>query len=180
MGKFWEAAGTLLKPSGTVALWTCSSLYAHPSTPNAAEVQHILDRLVQEHLAPYSLPSNKLSDEGYRDLVLPWAISSASPYFSKDAFKIQHWDLDGVLSDGKDFFCGGHTTTLAELASSLGTASMVTRWRQAHPDIAGGENDCVLKTMRDIAVAMNVEKGKEEEVTIRTGNSTSLLLFKRI
>ncbi|KAI2828371.1 hypothetical protein CBS11852_7406 [Aspergillus niger] len=37
MGEFWESAAKIVNPGGTVALWTCASLYCHPSTPHAAE-----------------------------------------------------------------------------------------------------------------------------------------------
>ncbi|CAF1465468.1 unnamed protein product, partial [Rotaria sordida] len=61
MDVFWTEAATVLKPGGSVALWTLASLYCHPWTPNAAEVQRILFHLEREVLAPFELPSNRIS-----------------------------------------------------------------------------------------------------------------------
>jgi hypothetical protein len=92
------------------------------------------------------------------------------------------WDRDGILSDGKEFFGGeSKKITLAELAKSLDTASMVTRWREAHPELVGADNDCVRETMDEVRRALG-ESGEigNEDVSIKVGSGTVLLLFKRI
>ena len=67
-----------------------------------------------------------------------------------------------------------------QLAKGLDTASMVTRWREANPGLAGTESDCVRETIRGIAGAMGKRGVPLEEVRIRTGGAMVLLLLKRI
>lgn len=110
--------------------------------------------------------------------MLPWDMSpDPVRCFPRDSFIRKEWDVDGVLSNGDDFFGGSSETTLAALEGSLGTASMVTRWREAHPDEAGTENDCVKATMRHVREAMGLAAG--EDVTIKVSGATALLMFKK-
>ncbi|OKL60834.1 hypothetical protein UA08_03753 [Talaromyces atroroseus] len=183
MPDFWAEAARLVKPQGTVALWTCSSLYCHPSTPNAAAVQKALFRLEREVLAPYELPPNRLSRDMYDNLVLPWHLAddgnSLASAFPESDFVRQEWDRNGILSNGQEFFLADKDdskgeTTLDSLEASLGTASMVTRWREAHTDLAGTDKDCVKEMADEIRIAIG-----EQNPRFKVGNSVTLLLFKR-
>lgn len=178
MDAFWRNVARILKPDGTVALWTKASLYCHPSTPNAALVQHYLFDLETNILAPYELPSNRMSRTLYRTLPLPWSISPPVERFPPDQFVRREWDVDGVLSDGKVFFGGTSEEKLSSLESSLKTASMVTRWGTANPEKVGTDDDCVRLTMRRVREAMGLEVG--EDGIIRTGGATALLMFKKV
>ncbi|KAJ5113057.1 S-adenosyl-L-methionine-dependent methyltransferase [Penicillium angulare] len=179
MPKFWAEAATILKSGGTVALWTHSSLYCHPSTPNATEVQQALFRLERDVLAPFELPENRLSRDCYDNLLLPWNVSNESiaNVFPESQFVRMEWDRDGILTDGENFFEGSDETTVNKLSASLQTASMVTRWREAHPDLVGTEEDCVAKAMAEVRQALGVKE--DENPSFKVGNGTALLLFKR-
>ncbi|CRG87810.1 hypothetical protein PISL3812_04831 [Talaromyces islandicus] len=182
MPKFWANAAKIVKPGGTVALWTCASLYCHPSTPNAAAVQAALFRLEREVLSPYELPSNRLSRDLYDKLVLPWDKSGSNKEaFPVSGFVRMEWDRDGILSDGREFFGGeSKTVTLTELASGLDTASMVTRWREAHSELVGTDKDCVHEAMNEVRAALGRSSGEGAgDVSIKVGSGTVLLLFKR-
>jgi hypothetical protein len=91
------------------------------------------------------------------------------------------WDRHGILSDGREFFGGeSKKVTLTELASSLDTASMVTRWREAHPEFVGTDKDCVREAMNEVRAALGgSSKEGTDDVSIKVGSSTVLLLFKR-
>lgn len=127
----------------------------------------------------------------YDNLILPWQIDNhdgnqsghaASLAFPESDFVRHEWDRDGVLSNGQDFFLAdgapngdeSGATTLDDLEDRLGTASMVTRWREAHPDLAGTERDCVKEMGAEIRRAMGDENPK-----FKTGSAVVLLLFKR-
>jgi trans-aconitate 3-methyltransferase len=61
----------------------------------------------------------------------------------------------------------------------LGTGSAETRWRQAHPDLVGTEEDVVRKMRREIERLLweaGVEKGKER---LRGSVAAAILLFKK-
>lgn len=62
----------------------------------------------------------------------------------------REWDRDGVPTDGKDFLDRNNETKLDELERSLRNANMMTRWREAHPDLANTEQDCVRESITAI------------------------------
>lgn len=142
------------------------------------EVQRVLFDFERDVLAPFELSGNRISRDCYDELPLPWdfdddAIASAFP---KSKFVRMEWDRDGVLTDGVDFFGGTDEVSLSELADGLSTASMVTRWREAHADLAGTDKDCVIQAMREVKKALKTE---EENPSLKVGSATILLLFKR-
>ena len=81
------------------------------------------------------------------------------------------------MTDGKDFFAGKKDTSIQELEKGLGTASMVTRWREANPDLANTDKDCVKVAMDEVRKALGVDG--HSSTTLRVGSSTVILLFKR-
>ncbi|OJJ47323.1 hypothetical protein ASPZODRAFT_132318 [Penicilliopsis zonata CBS 506.65] len=176
MPEFWRAAERVVKPGGTVVLWTQASLYCHPSTPNADKVQEALSHLEDVVLKPYVLPSNQLSHDLYDSLPLPWTVEPVVSAFKESDFVRREWDRDGILTNGQDYAFGSDETSISRLERGLGTASMVTRWREAHPELANTDQDCVAVTMRQVREALG---NTEADATFRTGQATVILLFKR-
>ncbi|KAH8815271.1 S-adenosyl-L-methionine-dependent methyltransferase [Xylogone sp. PMI_703] len=172
MNKFWSEAAKVLKPGGTVALWTLSSSFCHPSTPNAAKVQEVMFRFERETLAPYELEGNRLSRDMYDDLTLPWTASPPVTAFPESLFVRHGYDREGVLSNGETYFGGGIEVALGKLEQGLGTASMVTRWREHHPDLAGTNKDVVRQHIQEMREALGGE-------TFLRGSATAILLFKK-
>ena len=191
MPHFWKSAAEVVTSGGTVALWTRASSYCRmlepiqghdrrilttifldPSTPHAAEVQKIKFRLEREELAPYELPGNRIAQEGYANLLLPWNVNPPVQGFSQAGFIRKEWDKDGQLSDGEHFFLGDNHMTLTKIQKAFGTASMVTRWREDHPELAETDQDIVNVMAADVRKVTG-----QEELII--GTSCHLLLFKR-
>ena len=174
MPVFWQKACQMLRPGGTVAIWTAASYHCHPhTTPNAARVQEILYELERDVLAPYELPPNRLSRDRYVDLGLPWTVSPPEPGFSQEDFVRMEWNRDGEVQPGETFFRGRERVTLDEFARGCATASMVTRWRQANPTLAGTEHDCVNVAVRKLKEAMG---GRD---WLEGGSALVLLMFKK-
>ena len=182
----------MLNKGGTVALWVATSIYPRmftstfapkvssladsdcqdPSTPNYVNVREAFLRLEREYLAPYELPGNRISRNAYEDLLLPWDINPPVEGFSKSGFTRLDWDRDGHLSDGEHFFLGDKRSTLDNIGKSLGTTSMVTRWREAHPQLARTDEDVIVKMNKELREILG-----GDEVVI--GTSCTLLLFKK-
>lgn len=146
-----------------------------PSMPNAPEVQKALFHLEEDVLKPYELPPNRLSRDLYDNLPLPWTVDPLVSAFPRADFVRIEWDRDGILTNEKDFLAGDKETTLQGLEKSLGTASMVTRWREANPDLANTDKDCVKVAMRQVREALGIHADNK----LKMGSSTTLLLFKR-
>ena len=144
-----------------------------PSTPNAARIQEAMFQLSREHLAPYELPGNRLTRDGYDNLPLPWTIEPPVQGFSRAGFNRMEWDRDGHLSDPDHFFLGEMRMTVKQAQKHLGTSSSITRWREAHPGKAGTEEDVVAIFTREMKELL----GAKEEVVV--GRSCHLLMLKK-
>lgn len=176
MDKFWPSAKKLLKVGGTVAIWTRASYYVHPATPHAEELQKLMSDVEDSVLRPYEAPTSKLSRGMYEDLLLPWQVKPPVSGFEETNgnFKRVEWNKDGKVEPGKDFL-GGRNVTPAEIEMGFSTASTVTRWREANPDIANTDKDPVKVLVKEVVRILG-----SADVKIHAGASTALLLLKRI
>ena len=145
---------------------------ADPSNPNAAKVEETKSRFKGEILAPYELPGNRLAHDMYDHLLLPWHCSPPIDGLLESGFTRLEWDRDGKLSDSEHFFLGDLTITIEKMQKMMSTGSMVTRWREAHPQLVGTEQDVVAKMAKETRDLLG-----EGEVVI--GSSCVLLLFKK-
>jgi hypothetical protein len=135
---------------------------------------HVLLELERTILAPYELEPNRLSRDMYDSLPLPWTIAQPVAAFPRDRFVRREWDRDGVLSNGSTFFRGVQPTPVDAFLQVLGTASMVTRWREAHPHLVGTEDDVVT------AFGGRLREALGPGVTsLDLGAGTVILMFKK-
>jgi trans-aconitate 3-methyltransferase len=138
MARFWPRASALVRPGGTVALWAGEGFYCHPhTTPNAKAVQRVLNRLEHERLAPYTTRGNELISGLYRELGMPWEGGVPDKGFPEAEFVRKEWNVGGEVEVGEKFFVGYETVSLENFAKGFATASMVTRWREANPELVG-------------------------------------------
>ena len=173
MSRFWPSAARVLKPGGSVALWTSGEICADPSMPNAAAIQVAMDQLEEQHLKPYFVPGNLLARNRYVDLPLPWNLAPPVPDFDKSTFFRKDWDV------AETFFASQPEVDLDTFEKMMGTGSATTRWRQAHPDAVGTERDVVRMLRREIERLLHeagVEKGKEKAKGAMRG---ALLIVKK-
>lgn len=111
----------------------------------------------------------------YANIGLPWTIEPPEPafdegLFSKKSFGTQ--DTDEAFFDVK----AEREFDLDTVERILSTSSPITRWRQAHPEAAGTEDDVVRKMRRKIEKYLHeagIEKGKER----LTGGMHGILLM---
>jgi len=125
------------------------------------------------------LPQNQLSRNLYRDLPLPWSEPQTTELFDRSSFLRREWDAYGVLTDREDFLGGSKVQSLADLGRGLGSASAVTRWREANPGLANNEGDCVRNMTKRVMEAMGETQGAEESTNIRTGSATVVICLRR-
>lgn len=175
MPRFWSRAAQMLKPGGSVAIWTPAMLSVHPSTPNHVAVQKAMDDFTEEYLIPYFAPGNFLVQDLYRGLLLPWNLEVPEKTFDEKTFFRKEWDWteDGDASSEKSPI----TTEMVE--KLMDTASPTTRWREAHPDLVGTDKDAVKVLVANIKRALHevgVEEGKE---VLRAISGGVLLVVKK-
>jgi len=179
MSRFWPRAAEVLKPGGTVALWTNGYARIHPSVPNYAAVQAALDQH-KELLRDYIVPGNVLGNGLYADLPLPWTLATPVPEFDETTFFRKEAHAGNTPDSRLEFFVGlEQGVSLDVFERTMGTASAVTRWREAHPDAVGTEGDVVRVIRRNIERSLHeagVEKGKE---IINADTEAVLLMVKK-
>ncbi|GME35882.1 Methyltransferase domain-containing protein [Neofusicoccum parvum] len=174
MPLFWRQAAEIVKPGGSVAIFAKADYFCHPSDPNAEQVQRVFDEFERDTLAPYYLPGNHLCRNFYKDLQLPWQSDDPTPEFPEERFERHLFNLDGAMDgpDGKDYFGGSQTVTLKQLEKMMGTASIVTKWRDDHPEDVGTERDIVK-------IVSNTLEDANGGSDIRIGCGFVILFFKR-
>ncbi|GAB7351352.1 hypothetical protein MBLNU459_g2036t1 [Dothideomycetes sp. NU459] len=183
MPAFYAGAAKALKPGGILAMWTCSSLYAHPSHPAHKELQAVLSRLEDEELGQYATPGNKISQGAYKDLALPWDIEAAKADWIADNFSRHDWDLNGVPSAAASIhgtpgpFLETGTVVPQKFCEGLSASSMSMRWHEANKKkLESGEiEDCVEVAARDLEKILSATDSK----SFQAGPSTTLLLIQR-
>lgn len=175
MSRFWPRAAQVLKPGGTVAIWTTGDIRILPPTPNHAAVQAALDSH-EDLLRDYMTQGNSgLPRDLYAHLPLPWTLATPVTEFDEASFLRKEWNTGSKFEVGDQFLADQRPVDLDTLEKVLGTTSPVTRWREAHPDAVGSERDVVRMIRREIERALHeagVEKGKE----IISGSVAGVLL----
>lgn len=176
---FYASVSDLLRPSsGTLAFWTCASLYVHPTrTPSAAKVQQLLSHCEDSILGPHRVLGNRISRTLYADLPMPWNVDPVVPGLPKENFIRQTWNEDGKIPEGQDGFFFGRKETLGRIMGSLGTASMVTRWREANARKPEGEReeDCLEVLGRRLKETL----GGGDDVELDAGVGVVVVMGKR-
>ncbi|KAI7278492.1 hypothetical protein KC345_g5941 [Hortaea werneckii] len=190
---FYLSAAQALRPGGTLAIWTTSSYYCHPSVPRYREIQTLLHTLEDELLGPYMTPGNRLARRCYDGLPLPWSpLPSSSPaaggegaqnpcaaLFDEAAFVRKHWDRDGVpsappLSDGSPGpYLLGREVDLQGGLKGLSSSGPVIRWRQANPEKVDTEQDPIR------VIAQRLKQVVGEQTKLVLAPSCTVLLFRR-
>lgn len=171
MPAFWKRAAEVLKPGGSVALWTSSDPSIHPATPNAAALNEAHERFSDEHLKPYYEPGNMITRDGYRTLKMPWDVTPKIEAFDRASFLRRDWTTSELFHVGQD-----RPFSLDTLELMLATASPVARWRQAHPDKVGTEQDAVRGLRREIEALLR-EVGVPEGGEVLRGFTPGVLLM---
>ncbi|KAK3369974.1 S-adenosyl-L-methionine-dependent methyltransferase [Podospora didyma] len=187
MPKFWAAAADVLKPGGTVALWTGFRKDVEPTTPEEAKVRAIFSRFHEEVLDAYSVPGTKITRDGYKDLAMPWDNPVTAPLFDRDNFLRKELDRKDLAPPGAGVDDTAKAVAADPLAVSiwqrvenlLNTMDAVTRWRDAHPDLAGTEKDCVRALIAETLEAVEDGKAKIDYRNLLLGLKTVVLLVKR-
>ncbi|KAI1135740.1 S-adenosyl-L-methionine-dependent methyltransferase [Hypoxylon sp. FL0543] len=181
MTKFWFSAARMLKPGGTVAIWARTGLSVDPiMTPNGAAIKAVVDEAVDE-LKSYMNPGNALSRDLYVNLPLPWTLVDPVEEFDKASFLRKEWKKNEDSAGKEDGDIGTmKAVALEELARVLGSGSPVTRWREAHPDKAGTEEDIVRRLRARIESFLHEVDVDPREEVLRRSEAVVLLMVKKI
>lgn len=170
MSHFWDSAARVLKPGGSVILWSTGEASVHPEVLNAAKIQNLIEDTRESQLRPFYEPGNLLVRTRYHDLVLPWTANPPVPGFDEKSFVREEWD------PAQPFHAGPAEFSLPMFEKILGTGSPVTRWREAHLEAVGTEEDVVRKMRRGVERLLHEAGVKPGEERIK-GTVYAVILF---
>ena len=172
MAGFWPAAARVLKPGGSVALWTTGPARIHPDVPNAAAIQTLVDQHA-DNLKPYLVPGNLIVRGNYVDLQLPWTLPQPVPEFEESALFRKVFEVD------EKFLVRETMYDMDGMEKVMKTGSPTTRWYQEHPGTEGTDRDILKILRKDVERLLHeagVDKGKEK---IKGAVRGTLLIFKK-
>lgn len=119
--------------------------------------------------------------DGLKDLVMPWSpdcTPAVATAFDRASVLRKGW---GMGVDGDERFMGNYEMPLAALQRFMvETSSPVVRWREANPELAGTDADCVNVLMGKMRELLGVPKGEEDTFKVRGGGSPLVLMVKRV
>ncbi|EPE08064.1 methyltransferase domain-containing protein [Ophiostoma piceae UAMH 11346] len=171
MPSFWPLAARVVRPGGTVALWTTGGLSIHPATVAATQVQAIMDDY-EDKLEPYMNDGNRVVRDGYQDLLKPWDAGVMA--FPQEQYVRKEWTTDEQFLQ-----VGTMQADMPTMEKIMSTSSPYTRWCETHPSLKGTEQDLLRLVRRKVEAvqqAAGVEPGKE---SVRGLSLGAVLIFKK-
>ncbi|KAJ4130258.1 hypothetical protein NW768_007241 [Fusarium equiseti] len=180
MPQFWKAAAELLKPGGTVAIWT---VFRNSNQTND-KLSAIFDDFSENVLAPYTSAGTKLTHDGYINLPMPWDDpETASLYDKKSSARHELKAKDGYLPKTYTRFTetGGipldkQLMMFEKLVHSFGT---VNRWQEANSELVGTEGDIVKILLQKIRDAAEANGGSLDWSVLADRLAVAVILVKR-
>ncbi|KAL6244814.1 hypothetical protein RBB50_008342 [Rhinocladiella similis] len=195
---FYVEASKILKPGGSIIMWCTKGYYVDErTTPNAKKLQALWQDFERVVLQPYEVEGNRITRELYATLPLPWseysvldeknldAESGKQAAALLDAFREEEYSRQ-VFNDGGEIgpdgkFLMSRRATFEQSRAMLGTASPVTRWREAHREqLERGElEDLIDKVLRQSRELMEeVPEGKGRD-WVEGGSAVVVITIKK-
>lgn len=181
MARFWVRAEQVLRPGGSVALWTHQGFGFDDSVPNADAIRAaIRDINAREDLDSHEKIGGKLSFGLYVELPLPWSTQGVDSFDEGSFYRVEFGTkTPGAYGADQLFAVGQVEVDLDAYEANMGTTSTVTRWREANPDKVGTERDVIRMHRRAIERLLHeagVQPGQER---IKRAEAGVLLVIKK-
>ena len=173
MPAFWKRAAQVLRPGGSVALWTSGEMVAHSDTPSYVKINEAFKKWQKDYLEAHYGTGNFLVRDQYRGLVMPWNATPQIEPFDRTSLFRKEWALDEPFHNGQD-----GTFSLDMFEKMFATSSPVTRWRQAHPEALGTEHD-VVRVMKNELQRLLRDAGVPDGKDVLKGASPGVLVMVR-
>ncbi|KAF5233292.1 hypothetical protein FANTH_12608 [Fusarium anthophilum] len=183
MPRFWAAAAKVLKPGGTIAIWT---VFRQSGSFNSnTELQSIFNDFLNT-LAPYSAAGTHLTQSGYVDLPMPWDDPDTSKFYDQQA-SARHvlTAEDGFVPNaGRKERSEGNSDESVDkqvqrMERLVGTFGSFSRWQKENPELVGTEKDPARILMSKVRKVLE-ESGKPIELAALAAKmAVALILVKK-
>ncbi|KAK4187883.1 S-adenosyl-L-methionine-dependent methyltransferase [Podospora australis] len=181
MPEFWARAAQVVKPGGTVAIWGGMGIKVSETMPNHVAIQRAIDNL-EKAVDNYIVDGNRIARGLLVDLSLPWTLETPVEEFDEKSFVRKEWGtaIEGALPANQFYNVERKESfNVKILEKILSTASPVIRWREAHPELVGTEQDVARVMRREIEAALKEVGADGDEGIWEGGVYGALLLVKR-
>ena len=208
MSEFWPTAAKVMKPGGTVAFWCQGSAHCRkcenpveesnlltslfplrtyakitnfcldPKHPRHAIITKRIRELENSYDGAPIPKGTQVALNQYRDLKLPWQMDPPVSAFPQENFIRKEWDYEDNFGESDDFLGGSKMVSIKQMEALMSTTSQTVRWREAHPELVGTDEDIIVKSMRVLREAAGM--APDENGSLPIGPSTTLLLLQRV
>lgn len=182
MSRFWDRAGRLLRPGGSVALWTMNSEGVHPDVPNHGAINESLHGIRDRELEAFYAVGNRVARDLYVDLGLPWTVSPMVSGFERESILRKTWGTEGnsdVEYEAEELLLDGQKWIgMDTFEVMMGTGSPITRWREANPEKTG-EEDVVRVMRREVERLLKDAGVAEQDLAVKAKMNGVLIIVKR-
>lgn len=182
MSQFWDRAARLLRPGGSVALWAMNAEGVHPDVPNHEAINKALHGIRDREIEAFYEVGNRVSQNLYVDLGLPWKVSPVVSGFDEVSVFRKEWgtEVNGDVGDeGEEFMLGGQKWFGVDIFEvMMGTGSPITRWREANPEKTG-EMDVVRVMRREVERLLKEAGVAEQDLAVKAKMNGVLIILKR-
>ncbi|KAI0465518.1 methyltransferase [Xylaria cf. heliscus] len=178
---FWARAAQVVKPGGSVGLWTHKGFQFAESVPNVVAIRTVVGTIRKDHLSGYSRHGSTLSRDLYVNLPMPWSVDPPVLGFDEGSLSRIEWGTGGNNAfPGDEFFAVGQPDVdMDTFEEMLGTTSSIARWKEDNRPKVGTEEDVVRLQRREIERLLHeagVDNGKE---MVKGAEMGVLLVVKR-
>ncbi|KAF5639281.1 trans-aconitate 3-methyltransferase [Fusarium sp. NRRL 52700] len=183
MPKFWAAAAKVLKPGGTVAIWT---VFRQPGSFNGnTELQSIFNDFL-DTLSPYWRAGTHLTQSGYIDLPMPWDDPDTSKLYDQQA-STRHvlTAEDGFIpnSSREESGQGNNDESvdkqIQRLKRLVGTFGSLSRWQKENSELAGTEKDPAQILISKVRKVLEDSGNPIELTALAAKMAVALILVKK-
>ncbi|KXJ94512.1 methyltransferase domain-containing protein [Microdochium bolleyi] len=180
MDKFWPRVAHVVRPGGTVAIWSSSTKVPHSSNPNAEAITELFKILVDRDLDSHMVRGNMHGRSRYAQLLLPWDLSHLVAEFDAASFQRKVWVAEGDSVEAGEIAVPIETLSMEALEAMAATMSPISRWRESHPDLAGTERDVISVMRKRVEGILRAGGAQDEPLSLKMHAPGVLLLMKRV
>lgn len=116
-------------------------------------------RKFRDALEPYMQPGNRIAENGYLKLGMPWDTPATGALYDQSLFSRTEFKAMDLL--GAEFLEKLPGTPLQRYKALIKTMGPYTRWREANPDLVDTDKDVVTVCIREMQEVFD-KKGTQE------------------
>jgi len=166
---FYTEMSRILKPGGTIAVFTYAWAQPAHNTKNYTELRKLVDSLHNKINTTTGQKGNMITQSLYSDLARPSDFSSTAPHFEDSVYQV--WDADEAYEKGEPYFMA-FPLNIKNFMNWLSTAGPMVKMEEMDPEGAQKYKEQMMKKFLEVG-----DLKEDEEITIV--RSIGLVMVKK-